>query len=195
MEGWENTMDYLIEPLTAQKWNDLDVLFGEHGAFGGCWCMWWRLQKDSWDQNRGEGNRALLKGIVETGQVPGLLAYAGNQPVGWISIGPRAVFPRLERSRIAKPVDDRPVWSIVCFFVEKHHRRKGLTEALLLAAVNYARQQGARILEGYPVDKKGDQPAPFVYMGLAAAFRKVGFVEVARRSENRPIMRFDLEIK
>ncbi len=185
-------MEYTIQPVTSERWADLESLFGPHGVYG-CWCMWWRLSRAEFEAHSKAERREQMKAIVEADAVPGLLAYAGEKPVGWISLGPRPVFPRLERSRLAKPVDDQPVWSIVCFFVERHFRRQGVTVALLKGAIEYARQQGARILEAYPVDKPGDQPDAGVYMGLAEAFRKAGFEEVARRSETRPIMRYILE--
>jgi GNAT superfamily N-acetyltransferase len=188
-------MEIIIKPVTAERWGDLEELFGPHGAFAGCWCMYWRMKDSEWNAQRGDGTRNLLKGLVDSGQVPGLLAYAGDRPVGWISIGPRPVFTRLERSRVAKAVDDQPVWSVVCFYVDKHYRRQGVTVALLRGAVEYARDQGAHILEGYPVDNEGDRPDPWLYTGIAEAFRKVGFEEVVRRGEHRPIMRYYLESK
>jgi GNAT superfamily N-acetyltransferase len=99
----------------------------------------------------------------------------------------------LSRSRVLKPVDDQPVWSVVCFFVARSQRHKGLTVKLLKAAVEYARANGARIIEGYPVEpKEGKSPDVFVYTGLFSAFKQAGFSEVLRRSETRPIMRFIL---
>jgi GNAT superfamily N-acetyltransferase len=128
---------------------------------------------------------------VESGAIVGLLAYAQGQPVGWCAIAPRVSYPVLERSRILKRVDEAPVWSVVCFFVSQAFRGKGATTSLLRAAVDYARQQGARIIEGYPVEPKNARmPAVFAWTGLASAFRQAGFVEVQRRSETRPIMRY-----
>ncbi len=170
------------------------MLFGARGACGGCWCMWWRLKRSQFDKQKGAGNKKALKKIVDSGQVPGLLAYAQGQPVGWCSIGPREVYPVLERSRILKRVDEQPVWSVVCFFVAKSCRRKGVSGSLLKAAVEYAGEQGAKIIEGYPVEpKKASIPDPFAFHGLSATFRQTGFVEVARRSETRPIMRLFIE--
>ena len=112
--------------------------------------------------------------------------------IGWIAVEPRSVYPKLAHSRILKPVDDADVWSVTCFFVVKQARRQGLTVKLLKAAVDYVKGRGGKIVEGYPVDAKKDMPAPFVYTGTAAAFRKAGFIEVARRSETRPIMRYSI---
>jgi GNAT superfamily N-acetyltransferase len=185
------SLDLEFHPLTSERWNDLEKLFGKHGASGGCWCMWWRLRRSEFVKQKGEGNKKALKQIVESGEIPGILAYTNGQPIGWCSVAPRESYSALERSRVLKRVDDKPVWSIVCFFVDKQFRRKGVTVALLKAAVEYVREHGGKILEGYPVEpKEGKTPDVFVYTGLASAFRKIGFVEVARRSETRPIMRY-----
>jgi len=153
--------------------------------------MWWRLPRSEFMRNCGERNRKAFKNIVDSGEVPGILAYVKGQPVGWCAIAPRETFPKLERSRILKRIDAKPVWSVVCFFIAKAFRRKGFSVELLKAALNYAAEQGAKIVEGYPVEPKtGRRPNGFAYTGLASAFRKVGFVEVIRRSETRPIMRY-----
>lgn len=186
------TIDNLhIDPVVPDRWEDLKTLFGPRGAMGGCWCMWWRLKRSEFDQQKGEGNQAALQAIVEGGKIPGLLAYQGEQPVGWVSLGPREDFPVLERSRVLKRVDDLPVWSVVCFFIAKSYRRQNLSFNLLQAAVDFARTQGAQIVEGYPEEPHpGQPPHPFVFTGLASTFRQAGFVEVLRRSETRPIMRY-----
>ena len=152
--------------------------------------MWWRLKRSQFEKQKGPGNRRALKKIVDSGEIPGLLAYADGQPIAWCSVGPREAYSTLERSRILKRVDDKPVWSVVCFVVAKSFRHKGVSAALLGAAVEYASKKGAKIVEGYPVEPKKDRmPEVFAYYGFASTFRKVGFVEVARRSETRPIMR------
>jgi len=180
----------VFDPVTADRWKDLKALFGERGACGGCWCMWWRLKRSEFEKKKGEGNKRALKRIVDSGEIPGLLAYANGQPIAWCSIAPRETYPVLERSRTLKRIDDQPVWSVVCFFVAKPFRRKGVTVRLLRAAVEYAKKHGARIVEGYPVEpKKPRMPDAFAYTGLMSMFRKTGFVEVLRRSETRPIMR------
>ena len=182
--------DFAAHPLTAERWPDLEALFGPRGACGGCWCMLWRLTHTEFERQKGEGNRRDFKAIVESGAAPGLLGYVGAQPVGWCAVAPREDYPALERSRILKPVDDEPVWSVTCLFVARPFRRQGLTVRLLVAAVAHAGQQGARIVEAYPVEPKTpDMPAAFAWTGTASAFRQAGFTEVLRRSPTRPIMR------
>ncbi len=188
--------DLEFYPLTPERWADFEKLFGKHGACGGCWCMWWRLKRSEFERQKGEGNRRAMKRIVDSGEIPGILAYAKDQPIGWCSVAPREAYSGLGRSRTLKRVDDKPVWSIVCFFVAKPFRGKGVAGKLLSAAIGYVEKQGGKIVEGYPVEpKKGRIPDAFAYTGLASAFRKAGFVEVARRSETRPIMRHIIEEK
>jgi GNAT superfamily N-acetyltransferase len=182
-------------PLTPEHWTDFEKLFSKHGACGGCWCMWWRLKRSEFAKNKGEGNRKAMKNIVDNGETPGILAYVNKEPVGWCSVAPREAFPALERSRVLKRVDDKPVWSVVCFFVAKPFRRKGITVKLLEAAVEHVKRQGGRIVEGYPNDLEKFLPDAFVYTGLVSAFRRAGFVEVLRRSKTRPVMRYLIEQK
>jgi GNAT superfamily N-acetyltransferase len=179
-----------FKPLTGKTWNDFVQLFGERGACGGCWCMYWRLTRPQFEQQKGAKNRAAMKRLVESGQIPGIIAYDRDQPIGWCSVAPREAYPALDRSRILKRVDDQPVWSVVCLFIAKSYRRKGVSKALLKAATEYVRRQGGRIVEGYPVEPKQDSmPDVFAWTGVASAFRQAGFTECARRSETRPIMR------
>jgi GNAT superfamily N-acetyltransferase len=153
--------------------------------------MFWKLASRDFDALLYQGNRKSQKAIVESGETPGLLAYSGSQPVGWIAVEPRSSYPRLARSRVLKPVDDEPVWSITCFFVDRKHRRRGITVSLLRAAISHVKERGGKVLEGYPLDAAGGRlPAGSAYTGLVAAFRKVGFKEVARFSERRPIYRY-----
>ncbi|MEE9296023.1 MAG: GNAT family N-acetyltransferase [Phycisphaerae bacterium] len=179
-----------IGPLTAERWGDLEDLFGSRGACGGCWCMWWRLRRSEFESKKGAGNRRAFKRIVSTGQCPGLLGYVGGRPVAWLALAPRECYSALGRSRILKPVDDQPVWSVTCFFVAKDYRRKGVTVRMLKEAVRYVRERGGTVLEGYPIEpRQGDSPDVFMYVGLASAFTRAGFKEVTRRSPTRPIMR------
>ncbi len=154
--------------------------------------MWWRLARSEYNKQKGEKNRRSMRAIVDAGQSPGILAYVEGEPVAWCSVAPRESFAALERSRVLKPVDSRAVWSIVCFFVAKGYRRKGISVELLKAAIDFVRKRGGRIVEGYPVEPMKDQPDAFVWTGLASAFAKAGFVEVERRSETRPIMRYEI---
>jgi len=182
-----------IHPVTPRRWKDLEKLFGPRGACGGCWCMWWRLKRSQFQKQQGEGNKKALRKIVDSGEIPGILAYQGRNAVAWCSVAPRKAYPVLERSRILKRVDDQPVWSIVCFFVDKEFRHKGVTLELIKAAIEYVRKQGGSIVEAYPVEPKKSQiPDLFAYHGLASTFRKAGFAEVLRRSETRPIMRYTI---
>ncbi len=182
-----------IEPLTPERWGDLEALFGERGACGGCWCMWWRLARSEFERRKGDGNREAFRRRVEAGPPPGLVAYRGGEPVGWCAVAPREEYAVLGRSPVLEPVDDTPVWSLTCFFIRRDLRRSGLSVALIEAAVRFARGAGARWLEGYPVVPRKDvAPDVFVFTGLPGAFEKCGFAEVARRSPTRPIYRREL---
>ncbi len=175
---------------TPSRWPDIETLFGERGACGGCWCMAWRLRNKDWVAGKGSRNKRALKKIVTSGQTPGVLAYLGRQPIGWCAIAPREVYSALERSRVLKPVDDRPVWSITCLFILKDYRRRGVSARLLKAAAKIAGGNGAFIVEGYPVEPYTENvPDPFMWTGIPSAFRRAGFKEVMRRSKTRPIMR------
>jgi GNAT superfamily N-acetyltransferase len=180
----------VCHPLTLERWADFEQLFGANGACGGCWCMFWRLPRKQFDAQKGDANRLALRDLVASGETPGLLGYLGDEPVGWCAVAPRADYSALERSRILKPIDDQTVWSISCLFVDKHHRRKGISVQLLRAAVDHVRQKGGTIVEGYPHEPVNDTAPPaFVWTGLASAYVQAGFAEVARRAPTRPIMR------
>jgi GNAT superfamily N-acetyltransferase len=182
-----------IYPATAERWIDLEALFGQHGAYADCWCMFWRLSRSDFKRMKGAGTQAALREMTLKNEVPGLLAYDHDQPVGWCSVGPRQHFLALENSRILKRLDDLPVWSIVCFFVAKNHRRHGLTGELIKAAVDYARKRGATIVESYPIEvASGSYPDAFAYTGFSSTFISTGFKAVARRSERRAIYRLYL---
>jgi GNAT superfamily N-acetyltransferase len=182
-----------FQPLTPKRWSDLERLFGERGACAGCWCMWWRLTRKQFKVCKGAKNRTAFRKIVGSGAEPGVLAYAGNEAIGWCAVGPRENYPLLENSRTLARVDEKPVWSVTCLFVARPFRRKGVSSQLLAAAAAHASRQGACLLEGYPIEPRHNSvPDAFVWTGLASAFRKAGFREVARRSATRPIMRLKL---
>ena len=179
-----------FHPLTPERWSDFERLFGPQGAYGGCWCMWWRITRREFESNGSDGNRKAMRNLVEAGNIPGILAYYDDRPVGWCSIAPRPAYGALERSRILKRIDDEPVWSIVCFFISMNHRRRGLARALIDAAVEYASSQGALIVEAYPTNPRGrDLPPASSFMGVPELFAENGFKVVADPSESRRIMR------
>ncbi|MGH7323401.1 MAG: GNAT family N-acetyltransferase [Candidatus Rokuibacteriota bacterium] len=155
--------------------------------------MWSRQTAREFKRRRGSGNRRAFRAVVAAGPPPGVLAYADDEPVGWCAVAPRSAFVRLATSRVMAPVDDAAVWSVVCFYVARGYRGRGLTTRLLREAVRLARRLGARIVEGYPVDSRGHRTADvFVWTGLAGTFRQAGFREALRRSPTRPIMRLEL---
>lgn len=182
------TAAYTIHPLTPQRWDDFVTLFGAHGAVGGCWCMYFR-REGAWQIKSGEQHRAQMQALVQGGAVTGLLAYAGAEPVGWVSLAPRSDYAALARSRVLAPVDEQPVWSIVCFFIARKWRRQGVMRALLKGAVDYAAAHGAQIIEAYPMDHEGQIDDLSAYMGVMKPFLEEGFVEVARRSQHHPVLR------
>jgi hypothetical protein len=187
----ETRMDF--HPLTPDRWHDFERLFGPHGAYAGCWCMWWRLTRARFEQQKGEANRLAMKAIVDSGRVPGIIGYADGLPVAWCSVAPRSDFGSLNRSRVLKAIDDHPVWSIVCFFVARSHRHRGSLEEVVRAAVGYAADRGATIVEAYPtVTTSTSAPPASSYMGFVHVFAAVGFVEVARPSPAKRIMRVEV---
>jgi len=188
--GTRSSSALRIVPLTPERWDDFARLFGERGACEGCWCMTPRLTRSAYLPNRGEKNKRAMHRLVESGAEPGLLAYRGGEAIGWIALGPRSEYVRLASSRVAKPVDDRPAWSIVCFFIRADHRRTGLSARLIEAAAKHARSRGAELLEAFPIDAKTKQiPPVFSWTGIASAFEGAGFEEVARRTPTRPFLR------
>ncbi|NNE45654.1 MAG: GNAT family N-acetyltransferase [Rhodothermales bacterium] len=184
-------MALLTHVASPDRWPDIEALFGERGACGGCWCMVWRHPRKVFDAGKGLTNKDLLKELVHGDRPPGVLGYHGKNPVGWCAVAPRTEYGFLSRSRVLAPVDDKPVWSVSCLFIEKKHRRQGLSVDMLKAAVALAVEYGATTVEGYPIDPATDRsPDAFVWTGLLTAFLAAGFVEVARRSETRPIVRY-----
>jgi GNAT superfamily N-acetyltransferase len=188
-----------VYPVTADRWPDLEALFGPKGGYGGCWCMARRVKRTEFSQLGSEGRKAELQRLTRRDHAPGVLAYQDGAPVGWCSIGPREEFAALKVPRSLKQVDGQTVWSIVCFFVAQTARRSGLMAALLRGAVAYARQQGARIIEGFPVDMQAPSIAGKSltgysgFTGIASVFHEAGFVEVGRVSETQLIMRLTVD--
>jgi GNAT superfamily N-acetyltransferase len=184
---------YQFHPLTLERWPDLERLFGSRGACAGCWCMWWRQTSKEFESCKGETNCGLLRQLTAGGEPPGILAFDGPTPVGWCSVAPREKFPRLERSRTMKRIDDKPVWSLVCLFVDKRYRKQGISVELARAAVDWAAGRGAKIVEAYPsVPGSGRTADVFIYTGLPQIFERAGFQVAARPTGKRWIMRREL---
>lgn len=180
-------------PLTADTWPSFEKLFGPKGACAGCWCMTWRLQKSEYDRLKGDGNKKAIKKLASKNEPIGILAFVDDEPAGWCAVAPREKYVRLKTSRVLKPIDDQPVWSVSCFFIAKQHRRKGLSVKLLKAALAYAKKEGARIVEAYPLEPKDKKmPDVFAWTGILSSFITAGFKEEKRHSPARPIVRYYL---
>ena len=134
-------------PLEKSRWEDFEELFGERGACGGCWCMAWRIKSKDFDKQKGAGNKKAMKKIVNKNETPGIIGYIDGKPVGWCAVAPREKFIRLENSRVLKKIDDKPVWSITCFFIAKPYRRQGLSIELLKGVVEFCKKKKVLIDE------------------------------------------------
>ena len=191
-------MTLTVLPATPDRWPDVEAIFGAKGCSvaRGCWCMHYRRSGSAPSMSkvasRSKTYRAALKALVDGGKPPGLVAYRGDVAVGWVSLAPREEFARLERSPVMKPVDDTPVWSIICFVVPPEHRGQGVARALLKGAIAYAREHGATVVEAYPVDKKNRSKDDALWFGAKSMYDHAGFKEVARRKPARPVVRLDL---
>lgn len=184
-----------IKPLTIGRWADIEALFGARGCAvaRSCWCMYYRRAgRQAIILERKHDNRLALKSLVDAGEFTGLLAYRGKTPVGWLSLGPREGYQRLLRSPVMRPVDDEPVWSIICFVVPPAYRGQGVAHALLQGAVAYAKKRRVEILEAYPVDRSGRSDDASLWFGAKAMYDRAGFSEVARRKPTRAVVRLRL---
>jgi len=183
-----------IRPLTPERWPDLEAIFASRGCSIArqCWCMAYRragTHPTPHGMTRGAFNKSQFKAVVDGARPPGLIAYRNETPVGWLSLGPREDYKRLERSPIMGPVDDKPVWSVICFVVPSGYRGQGIARALLEAGIDYAKKRGARLVEAYPVDKGGHLKDDSLWFGTKSMYDHAGFQEVARRKPTRPVVR------
>lgn len=187
----------VVRPLTPARWPDLEAVFKARGCSVArtCWCMFYRHSGRRPEPPRGKTvaqvARAALRALAAADPPPGLVGYRGKVPVGWVSLGPREDYARLARSPVMKPVDARPVWSIVCFVVPAPFRGQGVAKALLDGAVAYARRRDVRLVEAYPVDT-AVRAGESLWFGTRSMYDAAGFEEVARRRPDRPVMRLGL---
>lgn len=184
-------MDLVVQPLTPARWADFEAIFTAKGCSvaRGCWCMFYR---QSGKPPPAATRKTQMKRLARADPPAGLIGYRDKLPVGWISLGPREDFAKLERSPVMKKVDEQRVWSIVCFVVPSEHRGQGVAAALLQGAIAYAKKRGVAVLEAYPVDKAKRSPDDFMWFGAKSMYDAAGFEEVARRRPNRPVVRLHL---
>ncbi len=177
-----------VRVVDGPRWKDVEALFGRSGAYSGCWCMWWRVPSKEFSANGNAGNKAAFKKVVNSKQPVGLLAYEAGAPVGWMAIASREAYPRVARSPALKPkAPESGVWSVTCFFIHRSHRRRGVAAALLAKAADYARANGASIVEGYPVDTEEGKPAE-LFTGTVNLFARAGFAVHARPATGRRVI-------
>lgn len=193
-KGWAHVSETDLgpmtsRPLTPNRFPDMEVVFGERGVARGCFCMYWRRPDGGFGDKR--DNRDRFADRASAGRPPGLIGYLDDNPVGWVQVGPRDEFPTLDRSRLLKRVDDVEAWSINCFVVRTGYRKRGIGAGLLAAAVGFAKDEGAAVIEAYPVDGRRSSAVDY-FTGTLTMFDEHGFVELIRRNDSRPIVRLSL---
>lgn len=188
-----------IEPATTPRFDDVEHVFDAGGDARGCQCQWWMMPNTEWSKTSQEERRDMLADEIAAAPPPGLVAYVDGEPAGWVRVGPRTRQVRLGRTLIIRnsteePLDDESVWTVSCFVVRKNHRGQGLNALLLEAAVTFAREHGARMIEAYPIDANAGKAHGVndLYHGVISTFQNAGFREVARPKPDRPIVALDL---
>ena len=182
-----------FESLASSNWKQFETLMGEKGGCGNCWCMYFRLPHKVFQENKPNGNKKLMKQLVNKGLPQGLIASMNSKPVGWIALAPREDYLKLENTRVFKPIDDKPVWSITCFFVKKEFRRMGLSQQLIKGAVDFAKKKKIKTLEAYPAIPYDEKvPHSFLWVGVLSSFIKNGFKIVRQSSKSRAMVQIDL---
>ncbi|MCX6112964.1 MAG: GNAT family N-acetyltransferase [Proteobacteria bacterium] len=194
----KNSIDIKTKELTPSLWSDLERLFGENGACGGCWCMSWRREKDDdWKKIQGAETKKRFKKLVTSGKAHGILAYHDDEPIGWCSFDRRTDYVRLDRLPSLKCDDADLVWSVTCFFIKKDYRKQGVGSALLEHALKALKKHGAKIVEGYPVNPYSygkNIPAAFAWTGTQSLFKKAGFKVVGNKGDSKERVRLYLQV-
>ena len=188
-------LKFEVKPVTRMNWNMFVTLFGEKGACGNCWCMYYRLSKSDFIAGKvGNGNKKAMKKIIWANKPVGLLGLLDGHPVAWCAFAPREDFIKLEKSRVHKRIDNKDVWSIPCLFIDKNNRRSGISVLLLKGAIDYAKRNGTKIIEAYPIISTQDKiPDSFAWVGLYKSFQRAGFEIVDNTSKNRPMVRYYID--
>ncbi len=188
------TEEMTFDPLNTGNWGKFVELFGAKGACGNCWCMYYRLKKADFAEGKiNDGNKDAMKELVWSGAPTGVIGFYGGVPIAWCAFAPREHYPKIENSRVHKRIDQKPVWSISCFFIDKQYRRMGVSVAMLKGVINYARTQGIKIIEAYPtIPTQETLPDAFAWIGLYKSFERAGFTIVDQTSKNRPMVRYFL---
>ena len=191
-------IDLRFEPVTAERWGDFETLFGPQGAFYNCWCVALRLPHAIRTKMEPSERKAHMQGRIAAGPPPGILCYAEGEPVAWVQVGPRHDVPQFNSPRtVSRPLEegdahDPSIWAVSCFFLLPTLRGKGVSHSLLAGAIDYARSQGARLLEACPIDHVKQSKSVTLCIGSTAIFDAAGFETIARRKDGRPLMRLDL---
>ena len=183
-----------LQPLTVNNWHLFEEVMGEKGGCGGCWCMYFRLFPKEFSNDKYEGHKGRMYDLVKAAKPTGLIATYNKEAVGWIAFAPREDYKRIENSRGFKRIDDKPVWSVTCFFIKKEFRKMGLSEQMIKGTVDYARKKKIKILEAYPAIPYSDKvPPPFLWVGILSAFTKNGFEVVQQNGKSRAMVRLCVE--
>ena len=192
-------------PANEVGWDDLEAIFGTRGDGARCWCQRYKMQPgESWASVGREELAFRLRQQTDCGHprsktTSGLVAYLDGEPVGWCAVEPRSAYPRLLlKTRVpwegrTEDKTDNAVWAVTCVLTRVGYRRRGVSRALVRAAVDYARERGAHALEGYPmITAPGEEIMPVeVHVGSRDAFENAGFAEVAHPTKRRVVMRID----
>jgi GNAT superfamily N-acetyltransferase len=187
---------YEIRPLTPETWPAFDDLVIRHnGIFGGCYCIWFHPDGPERGQGR-EGNRQLKKSYVEKGEAHAALVFDGDEAVAWAEYGTPAELPSLHHLKQydAEKVAD-PDWRITCVFVDRRHRRKGLTELAVRGALDLIAEAGGGVVESYPHDlteQTKKMSSSFLYNGTRRLYERLGFTYVRPKGLKNCVMALEV---